>query len=54
MSVAGSQVKRRVVSPVHDVDASPPHDEHVHHTGAALPARPVQGAEAVVIPAEGR
>lgn len=52
MSVAGGQVQRCVIAPVHDVDAGPPHDEHVHHAGAALPARPVQGAEAVVVPAE--
>lgn len=52
--VAGGQVQRRVVSPVHDVDASPPHDEHVYHAGAALPAGPMQGAEAVVIPTEER
>lgn len=50
MSVAGGQVQRCVVAPVHDVDAGPPHDEHVHHAGAALPARPVQRAEAVVVP----
>lgn len=52
MSVAGGQVQRCVISSVHDVDASPPHDEHVHHAGAALPACPVQRAEAVVIPIE--
>lgn len=54
MSVAGGQVQRCVIAPVHDVDAGPPHDEHVHHAGAALPARPVQRAEAVVVPAEER
>lgn len=54
MSVAGGQVQRRVIAPVHDVDAGPPHDEHVHHAGAALPARPVQRAEAVVVPTEER
>lgn len=42
-------MQRRIVSTVHDVNASPPHDEHVHHTGAALPACPVERAEAVVI-----
>lgn len=49
VSVAGGKVQRCVVSAVHDVDASPSHDEHVHHAGAALPAGPVQWAEAVVI-----
>lgn len=39
----------RVVSAVHDVNASPSHDEHVHHVGAALPARPVERAEAMVV-----
>lgn len=52
MSVAGGQVQRCVISSVHDVDASPPHDKHVHHAGAALPARPVQRAETMVIPIE--
>lgn len=52
MSVAGSQVQRRVISSVHDVDACPSHDEHVHHAGATLPAGPVEGAEAVVISTE--
>lgn len=50
VSVAGGQVQRCVIAPVHDVDAGPPHDEHVHHAGPALPARPVQRAEAVVVP----
>lgn len=49
MPVAGGQVQRRVISPVHHVDARPSHDEHVHHVGAALPAGPVEGAEAVVV-----
>lgn len=49
MSVAGGQVQRCIVSAVHDIDARPSHDEHVHHVGAALPAGPVEGAEAVVI-----
>lgn len=52
VSVAGGQVQRRVVSSVHDVDARPSHDEHVHHVGAALPAGPVERAEAVVITAK--
>lgn len=49
MSMAGSQVQRRVVSAVHDINAGPSHDEHVHHAGAALPACPVERAEAVVV-----
>lgn len=49
MSMAGGQVQRRVIATVHDVNASPSHDEHVHHAGAALPAGPVERAEAVVI-----
>lgn len=49
MSVAGGQVQRRVISTVHDVNASPSHDEHVYHAGAALPACPVERAEAMVI-----
>lgn len=52
MSVAGGQVQRGIVTSVHDVDACPSHDEHVHHVGAALPAGPVEGAEAVVISAK--
>lgn len=52
MSVAGGQVQRCIVTSVHDVDARPSHDEHVHHVGAALPAGPVEGAEAVVISAK--
>lgn len=52
MSVAGGQVQRRIVSPVHDIDAGPSHDEHIHHVGAALPAGPVERAEAVVISAK--
>lgn len=51
VAVAGSQVQWGVIPPVHDVDASPPHDEHVHHIGTALAAGPVQGAEPMVIPA---
>lgn len=49
MSMAGSQVQRSIISSIHDVDARPSHDEHVHHIGAALPAGPVEGAETVVI-----
>lgn len=49
MPVAGGQVQRCVVSTVHDIDASASHDEHVHHTGAAFPACPVERTEAVVI-----
>lgn len=52
MSVAGGKVQRCVISPVHDVDARPSHNKHVHHVGAALPAGPVEGAEAVVIATE--
>lgn len=52
VAVAGSQVQWGVVTTVHHVDACSPHDEHVDHIGAALAAGPVQGAEAVVIPAE--
>ena len=44
-------MQRRVVPAVHDVDARPSHDEHVHHAGAALPAGPVERAEAVVVSA---
>ncbi len=56
MSMAGSQVQGCVISTVHDVNTSPSHDEHVHHAGAALPACPVERAEAMVISAvrEGR
>lgn len=52
MSMAGSQVQRCIVPSVHDIDASPSHDEHVHNAGAALPTRPVERAEAVVISTE--
>jgi len=52
VAVAGSQVQWGIVTAVHDVDACPPHDEHVNHVGAALAAGPVQGAEAMVIPVE--
>lgn len=52
VAMAGSQVQRGIVTAVHDVDACSPHYEHVDHVGAALAAGPVQGAEAVVIPAE--
>lgn len=52
VAVAGSQVQWGVITTVHDVDARSPHDEHVDHIGAALAAGPVQGAEAMVIPAE--
>lgn len=49
VAVAGGQVQGRVISSVHDVDASPSHDEHVHHAGAAFPACPVERTEAMVI-----
>lgn len=52
VAVAGGQVQRCVISAVHDVDAGTTHDKHVHHIGAALAARPVKGAEAVVIPGD--
>lgn len=54
MPVAGSQVQWRVISTVHDIDASASHDEHVHHTGTALPACPMERTEAVVISMEKR
>lgn len=54
VAVAGRQVQGGVVAPVHDVDARPPHDQHVDHVGAALAAGPVQRAEAVVIPGGAR
>lgn len=50
VAVAGCQVQRGVITTVHDIDARSPHDQHVHHVGAALAAGPVQGAEAMVIP----
>lgn len=50
VAVAGCQVQRGVITAVHDIDARSPHDQHVHHVGAALAAGPVQGAEAMVIP----
>lgn len=31
VAMAGSQVQWGVIAPVHDIDASPAHDEHVHH-----------------------
>lgn len=31
VAVAGGQVQWGVIAPVHDVDARPAHDEHVHH-----------------------
>lgn len=51
MAVAGGQVQGCVVSAVQDVNASSSHDEHIHHAGAALPARPVERAETVIVPA---
>lgn len=41
VSVASSQVEWCVVSTVHHIDAGSSHNEHVHHVGAAFPARPV-------------
>lgn len=52
VAMAGSQVQRGIITAVHHVDACSPHDEHVDHIGAALTAGPVQGAKAMVIPAE--
>lgn len=49
VSVASSQVEWCVVSTVHHIDAGSPHNEHVHHIGAALPTRPVQWTESMVI-----
>lgn len=49
VSVASSQVQWCVVSTVHHVDAGSSHNEHVYHIGAALPTRPVQWTESVII-----
>lgn len=49
--VAGSQVQGCVVTTVHDIDARPSHDEHIHDARTTLTARPVQRTETVVIPA---
>ncbi len=54
VAVARCQVQGCVVATVHDIDASPSHDEHVHDTWTTLTARPVQRTEPVIIPARNK
>lgn len=49
MAVTGGEVQRGVIATVHDVNAGAPHDEHVNDAAPALPARPVEGAESMVV-----
>lgn len=49
VAVTGSEVQRGVIATVHDVNTGAPHDEHVNNAAPALPARPVEGAESVVV-----
>lgn len=52
VAVTGSEMQRGVIAAVHDVNAGAPHDEHVNNAASALPARPVEGAESMVITEE--
>jgi len=54
VAVARSQVQGCVVAAVHDIDARPSHDEHIHDTRTTLTARPVQRTEPVIIPARNK
>lgn len=49
VAMTGSEMQRGVIATVHDVNTGAPHDEHVHNAASALPARPVEGAESMVI-----
>lgn len=49
MAVTGGEMQRGVVATVHDVNTGAAHDEHVHNAAPALPARPVEGAESMVV-----
>lgn len=49
VSMACCEMQRGIVTAVHHVNAGASHDEHVHHTASTLPARPVEGAKAMVI-----
>ena len=49
VSVTGGEMQRGVVSPIHHVDPSASHDEHVDDAAPPFPARPMEGAEAVVV-----
>lgn len=49
MAVTGGEMQRGVIATVHDVNAGAAHDEHVHDAAPALPARPVEGAESMVV-----
>lgn len=49
MAVTGSEMQRGVIAAVHDVNTGAPHDEHVNNAASALSARPVEGAESMVI-----
>lgn len=49
MAMTGSKMQRGVISSVHHVNASAPHDEHVNDATPPFPARPVEGAESMVI-----
>lgn len=42
-------MQRGVIATVHDVNTGAPHDEHVNNAAPALPARPVEGAESMVV-----
>lgn len=54
MAVARSQVQGCVITTVHDIDARPSHDEHIHDTWTALTARPVQRTEPMIISARNK
>lgn len=48
-AVTGGEMQRGVIAAVHDVDTGAAHDEHVHNAAPPLPARPVEGAESMVV-----
>lgn len=49
MAVTGGEMQRGVIATVHDVNTRAAHDEHVHNAAPTLPARPVEGAESMVV-----
>lgn len=49
VAMTGSEMQRGVITTVDDVNTGAPHDEHVNNTTSALPARPVERAESMVI-----
>lgn len=49
MAVTGGEMQRGVIATVHDVNTGAAHDEHVHNAAPTLSARPVEGAESMVV-----